>query len=325
MEKTKRFNVIDFVIVFALFMIIIISFVRSGDADYQLIHEIYYYVGASALMLVILWQRKAKIFNIVTLVFLLCLGLGLLYYMWNNRRNWGFEYDLFLSTKGMMYGLFVIFLIDVIKKREESLKHLFNNRLFAIVTVITLIGMSTINIQGIFSVICPFIMLYLTYIEKDRLRVLFLYLSFAIYSVFLMYFIYSLLFCRAETINGRYSGCFRYLMNAAMLSSGALLAVIYSFDYFYAIAKKKAGLVIVSLAAVALPTAAELFTRGQNSFNRLVGGRIYPFDVLFSVGNRVEKEEKYYSYIAYGFCRASFCYIACDFNPNGIDEKYFKR
>lgn len=114
MEKTKRFKAIDFIIIFVLFLIMIVSFVKSGDADYQTIHETYYYFGASALALVVLWQRKAKLFNIFTISFLLCLGFGLLYYVWINRENWGYEYDLLLLSKGMLYGLFVVFLTDAI-------------------------------------------------------------------------------------------------------------------------------------------------------------------------------------------------------------------
>lgn len=225
----------------------------------QLFKDVFYYLSSSSIIAITLIIRKAKVFKWYNFVLGLTYAGCLLHYLLTNRGSLGIHMAYLISSKCLMYGLFALFVIDLINTHNIS-KPTKNNRAYLAITIIAFSVATIIGLDYIYIIFCPVITWYLTPMSSNDWKKRLEYLSYAIYISFIILVVFSFLKEPSNFLYGRYIGIFVFPVASGLLSIATLLAVYFHWHTFKPNAMHKKKWNIIHAILFLFPFAFLLLT-----------------------------------------------------------------
>ncbi len=244
----------------------------------------YFYLGASAFIGIILLIRKTNLFKWYIIIPIVAFWGNVLFFYYIHRHEYGYQYIAMLMAKYLMFVLFAIVVVDLIKKGlKNSLnkKHIGLFIVFCIAIVVTVV----LGHDYILPVICPICALYFTAIDSATWKKMMFQFSISMYIVTYLYTLASFILKPNAYVGGRYWGIFNFPVAGAILGALGFISGVYMWiSYFHKINKLVARVFILGLFIV-YPTFVLLITLDRAVIFGLLS--IFVFSCIFCFGKEI--------------------------------------
>ncbi len=264
---------------FALVLLIgaVYCYTHIGISMFQTFKDIYFFAGSCALMLGIMFFRRANLFRFSKIICGIAAVACILGYQVIHRNDWGPHYRYLLIAKHMMFVLFAlavwVFLEEKDWKKIRLKKDWYPFLFFAVILTTVIIDW-----KYIFYVIFPVVVLYATPMSSDMWKKYTTLLATATYCVFGFIMTLSLIVKPHEYDSGRYIGIFVFPAIAGVIASLALITGFWLWKTYSHLLSNKIRRVVVLIALMVYPLFALLYV-----FNRASVLSIFVTGILMLV------------------------------------------
>ena len=248
-KKTDIAKLIDFSICVFIFFLFFYFLMKGTDSGSNLFSNLYHNVAVIMLMFFVLWERKAKLINVWTIVFCVIYAAINIYVFMKGRGSYGYDFRNLLLSRNALFGLFIICAIDMI--RTKKFARIKFSSPATVMLILAFIGFIILNPTSAIIFICPYIVWFTLPIEKKRWKKIVLYITVSLSILFVWIISYSLVMFPDSYVNERYSGCYQYLGSLSGLSAVCLLFLLGTLLYYRrSILKSKLNVVIILALAL---------------------------------------------------------------------------
>jgi len=226
--KNELIGILKSAVYFVVFTVIwtrlFVNLLREQMVAFQVPKEGFSYVACALLMIIILIIRRVKLLYPPILISLFIGIWIILNYV--GSGDWGAEYARLLYAKYATLLLFWVFVIDVIRT-NDYVRWSEVNKKYVIILVVTYGLAFAISPSASIPLICPFLAVYLTHIDKAEWKKQTYCISIAFYLAFAWLMTKSLVSEGLVYVSGRYLGNFQFPFAGGLASAIAIVGVVY--------------------------------------------------------------------------------------------------
>lgn len=220
-------NKISNIVIFLLCCVFVFSFENIGIALYQVKKDAFFYLGICAIVMITLIIRKANLFDVKKIAVSVGAIAYILYYQYLHRADWGYQYRYMLIAKHISFLLFAISVWDMIERNSSQKRPAIRSKGLAGVFCAAF-GVALILGQEYMAVmLIPIFVWYQMPLNRDMWTRLINMLAAALYCMFVVMMIWSLIVSPNGYTSGRYEGIFVFPAVGGILASLAIFSIIY--------------------------------------------------------------------------------------------------
>ncbi len=272
---------------FLLFTGAFYCFVHIGISMYQTFKDIYFYTGACALMLGVLFVGRAKLFKISKILCGILAVAAILGYQVIHRNDWGPHYAMLLIAKHTMFVMLAlavwVFIEEKSWKKLRLRKDWFPFLFFAVVLIT-----SIIDIKYMIYALIPVLVWYSVPLSREGWKKMITLFAAAGYCAFVLIMTLSLILKPNEFESGRYIGYFMFPAIAGVVAALGLLSGFWLWKTYCSRIERKALRIGSLVLILAYPLFALAFV-----FNRAaVVGMAVAAMLMFAVSAKKDRKVK---------------------------------
>lgn len=196
----------------------------GAESEFQIFRDYYFYRASAFILVTIICMRRITFKSIILWAYVAGYVGYVLRYLYVHQNDYGPDYELFLKSKFVAEGLFILIILDVIISKKVT--RLDKKKLgYIVITLAAVVITHILNYEFSKCVLFPAVALFLTPISKKQWKVFTDCLAFGFYAAFVWIMGKSLYY--VPYTGGRYYGAFLNLYTSGAFAAGALMCSIY--------------------------------------------------------------------------------------------------